>query len=95
MSRYIDADAFIQDICNSIEEMTAIGVTVDEEYLWAKMHDALDSAPSIDIVFCENCRECVEKGVGADCPSGYGYLYCRRKKAVVDETDFCSWGVER
>lgn len=55
----------------------------------------IEHAPSIDIVFCENCRECVEKGVGDDCPSGYGYLYCRRKKAVVDETDFCSWGVEK
>jgi hypothetical protein len=55
----------------------------------------LEDAPSIDIVFCENCRECVEKGVGVDCPSGYGYLYCRRKKSVVDETDYCSWGIEK
>lgn len=53
------------------------------------------SAPSIDIVFCENCRDCVEKGVGVDCPSGYGYLYCRRKKSVVDESDYCSWGIEK
>lgn len=45
--KIIDADAFIQDVYNSIEEMTAIGVVVDGEYLWAKMHDALDSAPII------------------------------------------------
>lgn len=51
--------------------------------------------PSIDIVFCEECRECVEKGVGVDCPSGYGYLYCTRKKSVVDEDDYCSWGERR
>ena len=49
-------------------------------------------APSIDIVFCENCSDCVEKGVGVDCPSGYGYLYCRRKKSIVNEDDYCSWG---
>ena len=55
----------------------------------------IEDAPSIDIVFCGNCRECVEKGTGVDCPSGCGYLYCKRKKAVVDETDFCSWGIER
>ena len=59
------------------------------------MAQRIEEAPTIDIVFCENCRECVEKGVGVDCPSGYGYLYCRRKKSVVDETDYCSWGVEK
>lgn len=55
----------------------------------------IERAPTIDIVFCENCRDCMEKGVGTDCPSGYGYLYCKRKKSVVDETDYCSWGVEK
>jgi len=44
-----------------------------------------------DLVPCEECRECVEKGT-YDCPSGYGYLYCRRKKSVVNEDDYCSWG---
>lgn len=54
--------------------------------------DDIFDAPSIDIVFCEDCRDCVEKGVGTDCPSGYGYLYCTRKKSVVCEDDYCSWG---
>ena len=48
-----------------------------------------------DMVLCAECRGCVERGVGADCPSGYGYLYCRRKKSVVSEDDYCSWGVRR
>ena len=56
------------------------------------IEDAPVVEPTIDIVFCEKCRECVEKGAGVDCPSGYGYLYCRRKKSVVNETDYCSWG---
>jgi len=85
MSRYIDADA----------------LEYDTE--WSEYHDgftaysqmAIDTAPSIDIVFCEDCRDCVEKGTGADCPSGYGYLYCTRKKSVVNEDDYCSWGERR
>ena len=48
-----------------------------------------------DMVLCGECRECVEKGTGTDCPSGYGYLYCTRKKSVVNEDDYCSWGVRR
>lgn len=69
------------------DEIGSMETKVDQELI--------DSAPSIDIVFCENCRDCVEKGVGVDCPSGYEYLYCRRKKSVVDETDYCSWGLEK
>lgn len=58
-------------------------------------YDQTEDLEGVDIVFCEDCRECVEKGTGVDCPSGYGYLYCTRKKSVVDEDDYCSWGVRR
>ena len=84
MSRYIDID----DI--SLRKTVAVG-GMSAKALWRRIQEA----PSIDIVFCEDCRECVEKGVGADCPSGYGYLYCTRKKSVVNEDDYCSWGVRR
>ncbi len=58
MSRYIDADALMQDINNSIDGMTTVGFTVDAEYLWGKLHDALEHAPSIDIVRCRECKHC-------------------------------------
>ncbi len=45
--RIIDADAFMQDINNSIEAMTEVGIMVDGEYLWGKMNDALENAPTI------------------------------------------------
>ena len=77
MSRYIDADAYEQKM---------------NDYYPKFWKTVLNEQPSIDIVFCEECRECVEKGTGIDCPSGYGYLYCTRKKSVVDEDDYCSWG---
>ena len=83
MSRYIDAEwllNFFEPYPNDYQ--TPLG----------SLRACVDDAPSIDIVFCEDCRECVEKGVGVDCPSGYGYLYCRRKKSVVNEGDYCSWG---
>ena len=86
--RLIDADA-LEDKAKQY----SLGYYEEDE--WAVPFKEITSAPSIDIVFCENCRECVEKGVGVDCPSGYGYLYCRRKKSVVNEDDYCSWGKEK
>ena len=74
----------------AIEELYRYGFVTKET-----IEKRIRAIPSIDIVFCEECRECVEKGVGVDCPSGYGYLYCTRKKSVVDEDDYCSWGERR
>ena len=45
--RLIDADEFFKDICNSLNEMTAIGIAVDGEWMWDKLNDALDNAPTI------------------------------------------------
>ena len=87
MSRWIDADAFYQDICDSIEQMTKIGVSIDAEYLWAKLHDALSNAPSIDIVRCKECKYCVDAGA-------QGALVCDNSYIDMDihPDDFCSYG---
>jgi len=45
--RLIDADAFFKDICDSLNEMTAIGIAVDGEWMWGKLNDALNNAPTI------------------------------------------------
>ena len=42
-----DLDAVMDDICNSINEMTKIGLAVDGEYLWGKLNDAIDNAQTI------------------------------------------------
>lgn len=42
-----DLDAVMNDICNSINEMTKIGLAVDGEYLWGKLNDAIENAPTI------------------------------------------------
>lgn len=48
MSRIIDADALMKDICDSLNHMTDIGITVDGDWLWAKLNDAIDNAPTIE-----------------------------------------------
>ena len=80
--RYIDADTLKNEISKApVWTALATKEMVDDH--------------ADDMVLCEGCRDCVEKGTGADCPSGYGYLYCRRKKSVVNEDDYCSWGSRR
>ena len=45
--RLIDADAFFKDICDSLNQMTDIGIAVDGSWLWAKLYDAMENAPTI------------------------------------------------
>lgn len=46
--RLIDADELMNDICESLNQMTNIGIVVDGEWLWGKLNDALDNAPTIE-----------------------------------------------
>lgn len=48
--RLIDADELYKDICDSLNQMTKIGIMVDGEWLWAKLNDALENAPTIEAV---------------------------------------------
>ena len=45
--RIVDADAMMDDICNSINQMTKIGIAIDGNYLWGKLNDALNNALTI------------------------------------------------
>ena len=45
--RTIDADAIFKDICDDINAMTAVGIAVDGQWLWDKLNDALENAPTI------------------------------------------------
>jgi formamidopyrimidine-DNA glycosylase len=46
--RLIDADALYKDICDSINQMTAIGIAVDGDWMWAKLNNALVNAQTIE-----------------------------------------------
>ena len=79
MSRYIDADT-----------LKYYGNHIGDEYedrfhdaQWAYRSD-IDSAPSIDIVFCYDCEfENTRK-----CPP-------HRMGLIHDATDYCSYGIRR
>ena len=45
--RLIDADAMFKDICDDINAMTAVGIAVDGQWLWDKLNDALENAPTV------------------------------------------------
>ena len=45
--RLIDADAMFKDICDDINSMTDVGIAVDGQWLWDKLNDALENAPTI------------------------------------------------
>lgn len=71
---------------------------IEEKWLNKRIKDSyrerigLDSAPSIELVRCKECRRIREDGGHANCG---GYLYCRKWKTLVDEDSYCSWGKER
>lgn len=46
--RLIDSDALMKDICDSLNQMTNIWIAVDGDWLWAKLNDAIDNAPTIE-----------------------------------------------
>ena len=77
MSRYIDADALKINMrgafIDHIEEFRAITI--------------IDDAPSIDIVFCEDClkHNVVPFGENA-C-----FYWCELRGHAVNPDDFCSW----
>ena len=46
--KLIDKDALMEDINESLREMTIIGIAVDGDWLWAKLNDAIEHAPTIE-----------------------------------------------
>ena len=77
--RLIDADALMDDICGALNQMTNIGIVVDGEWLWEKLNDALDNAPTIEPQrikgrWINNCR-CSECGYSeknySDAPNNF------------------------
>lgn len=90
MSKWIDTDEFEKDICDSIDQMTSIGIAVDGEWLWGKLLDALENAPSIDIVQCKECKHWLgESEIYED--KEYKRCYSFGGSYTAPD-DFCSYG---
>ena len=46
--KLIDSDVLMKDICDSLNQMTDIGIAVDGDWLWGKLNDAIENAPIIE-----------------------------------------------
>ena len=78
MSRYIDADAYVEKAKYEAQAMPKeCGFADYTEWL-------IDKTPSIDIV---RCRECKYSGVRNDAD-----VECKRHKLIMRLKDFCSYG---
>lgn len=75
MSKWIDAD----DVANAIyHHFPSIRTMADARGI-------IEEAPSIDIVFCEECI----KRMREDCPMCNG---CKLDRVPTEDDDFCSYG---
>ena len=83
MSKYIDADALIE----SIKDTADLGGWIGEALYQIKQVAIkyIDSAPSIDIVRCKECKWAKANGT---------YQWCGRldSTARITADDFCSYG---
>ena len=87
MSRYIDTK-WLED--NAKEY--SLGYYDYDEY--AVPLSALDSAPSIDLVRCAECKNCKRKR-GAFKGEPIFFYRCEEHNREVESDDYCSWGERR
>ena len=79
MSRYVDIEG---DWVDDAVKVYSLGYYDDDEY--AIPFEALDSAPSIDICFCRECKMWINEHL-CQWWSRYGTV-------ETDADDFCSYG---
>ena len=83
MSRYIDADALHDALKAKQKWVVRCGDKHNEGYTYDQVHFAIDDAPSIDIVRCQDCRHWV-----------YNFNGCARNPCTEPwyATDGCTYG---
>ena len=81
MSRYIEADEVLEQIRKKLG-IKSLDYLLEAE---RQIVDAIQSAPSIDIVFCKECKWAKANGT---------YQWCGRldSTARITADDFCSYG---
>ena len=98
MSRYIEVDALKKDIArlhalnDEIEIRRAYllnphSTSTDFEETLVSVFDAIDDAPSIDIVPCKECKHTQDRHWTTE-----GMKFCGKLTGWVYDNDFCSWG---
>lgn len=74
MSRWIDADVVKQNINTAF---------------WSEIGKIIDNAPSIDIVFCKECKH------GTYCEEAEMYICNANDQDLYEAEHFCSYGERR
>lgn len=85
MSRYIDADALMNQWC---DEMCKPKPSCEED---CAVYDYVRLAPSIDIVPCKECRYCKKKR-GTFKGEPIIFYRCTENNRDVESDDFCAYG---
>lgn len=95
MSRYIDADALMQDvIAHSYPLTNAYSVGgVDDGMFVTGIQQVVDEQPTVDAVPVVRCRDC--KRYGSPIPiemEEKGYGYCSALWSNTRGNEYCAWG---
>lgn len=90
MSRYIEADAIIEELLCTTPKLPYKSTTdlVKAQEI-ATLANKIDSAPTIEIIRCKNCKHWCK---GDDV---YGICYRCPNTRQMRYDDFCSYGEER
>ena len=83
--RIIDADELMEDINESLSEMTSIGIAIDGDWLWAKLNDAIEHAPTIEERKKGKWIDYTDEGY-VECPFCHSATNCEDNK---DELHYC------
>lgn len=88
MSRYIDADAFIERAKPYRDKYGA------EEFPYCIVHDAfiyeIEEEPTVDAVLVIRCKDCVDRRE-ISYSGGRSLTYCETIGSTVNDDDYCCW----
>ena len=84
MSRYIDADA--------LKEWLDEYLSVFKKYDKSEVKGFVEHQPSIDIVFCKECRYFIDNLTEDDTDEAYDACRWDWKRQMPRPDDFCSYG---
>lgn len=85
MSRYIDADALIAKMPTVMDMQDTYLPIHFKEWL-------IDTAPSIDIVRCKECKYFIDNLTENDTDEAYDACRWDWKRRIPKPDDFCSYG---
>lgn len=99
MSRWIDADALIEAMGEEPYVWTDSDDEIAERNQWLTDMHIIESAPSIDIVRCGECKNHKPSKIWAEIKpciaKSFPSIRCKMLDREVDADDFCSYGVRK